>query len=533
MRRRVLLILIAALAVPLLAIATARLHAGDEQARGADAAAVTRPAAEPPSVVVVLTFDEFPIDAARLPDGQIDRARFPNLAALVSTATWFPNAQAVHDETSEALPALLDARLPRPGGRADRRHHPKNLLTLFGERGWRIVAREEASDLCPPRFCPRGNVRRRPTLANLKAGRKERFERWIAQIQRRPERTLYYKHVLLPHLPWIYLPSGRETRVTLERLANVAGFADPWLTLHNEQRQLLQIGFVDRELGKLIDRLRRLGLFDRALIAIAADHGISFDLGVADRRRVTPRNIDEVAPVPFIFKAPGQRAGLVVRGLVQTIDFTPTIAYLAGLSLDWQADGVPAFERAKRRLRFVEMPTRDFRGRVRITVDEWLRRRHANIARRARTFGSGPASALLLGSPWSRLYRFGDRARVIGTEAHSLATQGTARVRAVLFEPQLYSRVDKRRVLVPVQVAGRIVGGRANERRDLAVAVNGRVVAVGRSFRMRNGRRRLYGGSELFSLIVPESALRDGFNRVIVYEVARSSPPRLLAIGSN
>lgn len=532
MKRRALVIVIAALAVPLLAIATARLRAGDEQARGA-AAQLTQPAAEPPSVVVVLTFDEFPIDAARLPDGRIDPARFPNLAALVGTATWFPNAQAVHDETREALPALLDARLPGPGGRADWRHHPKNLLTLFGERGWRIVASEEASNLCPPRLCPGASARRKPTLENIKSGRKERLERWIAEIRRRPGRTLYYKHLLLPHLPWIYLPSGRETRVTLDRLANVAGFADPWLTLHNEQRQLLQIGFVDHELGKLIGRLRRLGLFDRALIAIAADHGISFDLGVADRRRVTPSNVDEVAPVPFIVKAPGQRTGLVVRGLVQTIDFTPTIAYLAGLSLDWQADGVPAFERAKRRLRFVAMPTREFRGRVRITVDEWLRRRRANIARRARAFGSGPASALLLGSPWSRVYRFGDGAQLIGAEAARLATQGPARVRAVLSEPQLYARVDKRRPLLPVQVAGRIVGGRANERRDLAVAVNGRIVAVGRSFRMQNGRHRLYGDSELFSLIVPESALRDGFNRVVVYERARNSPARLVAIGSN
>jgi hypothetical protein len=49
--------------------------------------------------------------------------------------------------------------------------------------------------------------------------------------------------------------------------------------------------------------------------------------------------------------------------------------------------------------------------------------------------------------------------------------------------------------------------------RDLAVAVNGRIQAVGRSFHLR-GRP-----TEFFSMIVPESALRPGRNRVEVLEV--------------
>jgi hypothetical protein len=45
------------------------------------------------------------------------------------------------------------------------------------------------------------------------------------------------------------------------------------------------------------------------------------------------------------------------------------------------------------------------------------------------------------------------------------------------------------------------------------VAVNGRVWAVGRSFRLR-GRPR-----EFFSLVVPERALRNGDNRLELLEV--------------
>jgi hypothetical protein len=62
-------------------------------------------------------------------------------------------------------------------------------------------------------------------------------------------------------------------------------------------------------------------------------------------------------------------------------------------------------------------------------------------------------------------------------------------------------------------VAGRIRGGGRRGVRDLAVAVNGRVRAVARSFRLRRDP------AEWFSLTVPEGALRRGDNRVDLYEV--------------
>jgi hypothetical protein len=67
--------------------------------------------------------------------------------------------------------------------------------------------------------------------------------------------------------------------------------------------------------------------------------------------------------------------------------------------------------------------------------------------------------------------------------------------------------------MVPTRVMGRIEGSPPGEERDLAVAVNGRVWAVGRSFHLRG--RPL----ELFSLIFPERALRRGDNQVQLLEV--------------
>ena len=49
------------------------------------------------------------------------------------------------------------------------------------------------------------------------------------------------------------------------------------------QRHLLQLGFTDRLLGRLVTRLRRAGLYDRSLLVVTADHGASFRPG--DNRR--------------------------------------------------------------------------------------------------------------------------------------------------------------------------------------------------------------------------------------------------------
>ena len=56
-------------------------------------------------------------------------------------------------------------------------------------------------------------------------------------------------------------------------------------------------------------------------------------------------------------------------------------------------------------------------------------------------------------------------------------------------------------------------GGPPTGLRDVAVAVNGRIQATGRSFRLRG---RPY---EYYSLLMPEEALRPGRNEIELFEV--------------
>ncbi len=473
----------------------------------------------PPDVVLII-LDEFPGDAIARPDGQVDAVRFPGFGALAATSTRFPNASTVFDDTRQAVPAILDGRLPRPGGSRGRGDHPLTIYDAFGLRGYRIVANEEATGLCPPRWCPAGGTATPDVIRNLQGVRPRRMARFVRAIRRTRRPTLYVKHVLLPHVPYLFLPSGRRTRNgvrdPIPGMNSPRGFHDGFLTQHNQQRFLLQLGAVDREIVRLLRRLRRLGTLDRTVIAVTADHGVSFERGVRDRRLISRGNIDEVGPVPLFFKAAGQRRGRTNRAYARNVDVLPTLANLARVGLPFGTSGRSAFGRAARARRRVRIPTRSFSRTVVIGGRAWERRRRALRRRQAARFGSGPLASLYTG--------IGPHRALLGQTIVTLRPARLGRPRAMYVMGRRTRAVRRRSGLVPTHLAGTIRGGRRGAWRNVAAAVNGRIEAVGRTWRLRGTP------GERFALNIPEAALREGRNRVELFEVSRDGR-RLRTLG--
>ena len=77
--------------------------------------------------------------------------------------------------------------------------------------------------------------------------------------------------------------------------------------------------------------------------------------------------------------------------------------------------------------------------------------------------------------------------------------------------------------MVPAEIVGAVRGDGSATTRSLAVAVNGRIEAVGRSFHLTGDP------TERFAVNVPEDALREGTNVVEVFEVTSGRALRLLA----
>ena len=93
---------------------------------------------------------------------------------------------------------------------------------------------------------------------------------------------------------------------------------DPTLVRQSWQRHLLQVGATDMLLGELVERLKETGIYDKAMVVVLSDHGISFRVGATDRRTIVPAYARVVAPIPLIVKYPHQRRGRVDLGLGRT-----------------------------------------------------------------------------------------------------------------------------------------------------------------------------------------------------------------------
>ena len=464
-----------------------------------------------PKTIVVVVFDELPLTSLIGDGGRIDAERYPAFARLARDATWYRGATAVHDSTALAVPAILDGRYPRPGLRSDVYSHRANLFTLLEHR-YQVNASEEATGLCPTSLCePEPGT----TASHLSGGKVERFRRFVKSIEAEPRPTLWFKHTLLPHVPWQFYPSGRRYRrhapEPIPGLNGELGFAVPWLVKVSYQRHLLQVAFADRLLGELLGRLRRLDLYDDAMITVVADHGIGFHVDV-ERRTVTPGNVEDLAPVPLLVKLPGQRRGDIVDRHVETIDVLPTILEAAGAPMPAELDGrsllEPVSSQARRVRVFHRVGTElnTIGGDYVFPVELLERRRKAAVRRKLALFGSGG------GRGSSALYRIGPHAELVGRRAARLPhLPGIAT--AQIDQAADLEQVDPSSGFVPGQITGQVPYGRAGGGRPLALVLNGRVAAVGETFSLAGS------ATESFEVIVPERAFRRGPNEAQVYEV--------------
>ena len=133
------------------------------------------------------------------------------------------------------------------------------------------------------------------------------------------------------------------------------------------------------------------------------------------------------------------------------------------------------------------------------------------VRRRLRQFGSGDLASLFTGiGPHREL--IGHAAPAVGRASvrASVAQGGTVRRRAA-------ARAAWCRPRSPATCAAEGDGAT----RDLAVAVNGRIEAVGRSFYLDGD------ATEHFALMVPESSLHEGRNSLELYEVVGGKLRRL------
>jgi arylsulfatase A-like enzyme/Flp pilus assembly protein TadD len=99
-----------------------------------------------------------------------------------------------------------------------------------------------------------------------------------------------------------------------------------------------EIAYADFAVGKLLDEIRKHGLYDETLIAVMADHGES--LGAHGENTHGIFLYDETLHVPLLFKLPASRAaGKRIDARVRLVDVAPTILQEAGLPVPKEMQG--------------------------------------------------------------------------------------------------------------------------------------------------------------------------------------------------
>lgn len=505
--------------------------------------------------LVMVVFDEFPSVALLDEERRIDPGRYPNLAALASVSTWYPNAMTNGDRTRFILPSLLTGRGPEPV-LPTANNYPENLFTLLAG-SVELNVSESTVQLCPPSLCRtiREGFRQRmrsmisdlrivflhivlpedltaglpPITDNwmnfaeqvmpvpwsehhkhnqaAKVDRPARFRAFLDAIDANNSPSLYFNHTLLPHVPFIYLPSGRN-HVSYFRPRGLAT-RTKWSTDQDRidrdyQLFLLQLGLVDTLIGELVERLEIHDLFDSSLIVITADHGASIRAG-EPRRRLVRTNASEILPVPLLIKAPYQAQGVVDLRPIQTIDVLPTIADLYGLQIPWEMEGTSAAESAwpqNRPIRATstwvdpweeyDFALQDFDSRFDL-LDHWQ-----NL------FGSGYGP---------EIWAFGPYNDLIGTQPKKRHTKPAKGLTANLKMPEQALRLAPETSFVPAFLEGQLRSSRPLDPDSyLAIGVNNVIRAVVPVDRASARRHKLEWWA-----VVPEESFQPGQNRVRVF----------------
>lgn len=500
--------------------------------------------------VILIVFDEFNTMALFGRDGKIDSVRFPNFLKFSRESWWFPNATCASLETTKSIPAILTGMRPLKHKLATSSDHPHNLFMLLAGRYYINVLESETS-LCPdslknnakifdfssfssdigmlyralvvPGALTRlsGNFEGRwkgfspaivsgedksPTGILLRNSQIDRFLRGIRPGKRN---QLDFMHITLPHVPYEYLSSGKSYNnpdiFPDGILRDEAGWGSSVeLVEVAYQRYLQQAGYTDRLLGRIIDSLKARKIYDRSLVIITADHGVSMQ-PERSRRGYAKGDPRELVKVPTFIKMPGQQQAEVCEDLVSGMDILPTIAGVLLIELPWKPDGRPM------------VPGMTWAGSM--TARQKVEIPGSGIFTRKELEGFPllvwKDSVFGTGTPLSGLIRKDVNRTLPGMEIKKTDTRP---VRlpfiAEIGDIDQFLYVDLAGGYLPALVRGHLAGSVPDGKQELAIAVNGKISATTATTKWQDQKA-------FFTALLSETAFQQGRNNLEVYLIRR------------
>ncbi|MCI0415827.1 sulfatase-like hydrolase/transferase [bacterium] len=494
--------------------------------------------------VVMVLFDELPVSSLMNEKLIMDSALYPNFTALLKDFTWYRNTTTISPVTHRAVPSILTGKYPVRTLLPTLTDHPENLFTLLaGSHELRVF--ESVTSLCPEKLnkikatstgkssvvkaicldavavylqliVPPPYSSSLPDVSSTwgdfwntsaaepkkgKIDRGELFENFVRSIVPSQEPFLSFLHVSLPHRPWRYLPNGQQYFDFGEgQKQDQFWEKSDWAAIVAYQRHLLQLGYADKLLGDLIRKLKDTGIYDRALIVITADHGISVWPGGRQARQATTSTYQDILLVPFFIKGPMQKRGTIIDRKLETVDILPTIAGMLELEMPWKTDGVSATR--------TDLPEREYRKVFLssetvsdLTCD--IREENRTLKRKNEIFGKATSI--------SDIYQIGPFPELLNKDVNGLHISSENDFRVTIRGSDELEEVDLNATTIPSYIAGEVKSPTSSQDLVLAIAANGKIRTVTRTFFI-NGKLR-------FGALLPKTSLQNGKNTIEVIPI--------------
>ena len=150
--------------------------------------------------------------------------------------------------------------------------------------------------------------------------------------------TLHFAHVLLPHRPWNLTSDGRSSakpNYDQDNPKEIDASRDQY------QKFLHQYAATDKIIGDLVAKLRASKNWDRTMLIVTADHGITFEPSEHKRDTNATRidTMEDLYRVPLFIKYPDQTVFEANDCPVMAVDILPTISAVKGIDAGWKYDG--------------------------------------------------------------------------------------------------------------------------------------------------------------------------------------------------
>lgn len=337
----------------------------DEDCSGKDATPLEEdPVPEPPAAPVAdalpdnLSLLILSVDAMRWDLGFTGNERpiSPNIDRLAARGVVFERSYALSSFTGRSIAPMLIGRYPTECY-CDARHlsvyHPQNVFL---------------AEILKDAGLSTAGVQAHPYFR--RSGLEQGFDLWKMMLE--PGESEMEQKSTAPRVADGLIEVLEDSSITGGRFFAWGHFMDPHKAYmphegfdfgeKNRDRYDGEVAFADHHIGRVIDRLRELGLDERTIVVITSDHGEAF--GEHDIYFHGRRLWEEVVRVPWIWVVPGLEPRRV-DGRVSHIDLVATACDLLGVEKPRETGGrslrplMTGVEEGDRRV-FIDQPLGEY-----------------------------------------------------------------------------------------------------------------------------------------------------------------------------